>query len=373
MAEPKLDTLLAHGLVEGPAGGAAPVVDRSTTFERWPLPPGTGGAYGRDHSPTTEAVEQLLGAVEEADALAFSSGMSAWMALCFATLAAGRTVAIPSSGYYGVEAASGDLLERFGVEVRRYDPASVPALAEAADGAALVLVETPANPTMIVVDISDAAGVVHAAGALLVVDNTFSTPVLQRPLDLGADLSWHSATKYLGGHSDVIAGVLATRTPSLLPRLRTVRGQTGTILAPDGAFLLHRGLRTLHLRVRRQSESALALARRLREHPAVTRVRYPGLEDDPGHAAALRQMRGGFGGMLAFEVADGVAAERVEDRLRRVLRATSLGGTETLIERRGRIEPEGRVPAGLLRLSVGLEDPQDVWADLEHALEAAPH
>jgi cystathionine gamma-synthase len=200
------------------------------------------------------------------------------------------------------------------------------------------------------------------------VDNTLATPLVQLPLDLGADLTWQSATKYLAGHSDVLAGVLAGRDPDLLDRVRRLRTDTGGVLSPDGAWLVLRGLRTLAVRLERHGASALHLARRLADHPGVVAVHYPGLPADPGHEVAARQMHGGFGGLLAFELRDAAAADAMCDRLALVRRATSLGSVETLIERRARIEPDGRVAQGLLRLSVGLEDVDDLWDDLEGTL-----
>jgi cystathionine gamma-synthase len=363
------ETKLARGLFENPSGGAAPPLDRSVTFERWP--PGDPLApYGRYTSPTADAAEQLLGALEDARSLVFASGMTAWTTLCLALLEPGSILVIPDRGYYGVETLAGQLLERFGVEVRRYAAggSDTAALASACRGAALALVETPANPQLTVLDLREAAEAAHAGGALLVCDNTVATPILQRPLDLGADITWHSATKFLAGHSDALAGVLATRDAALADRIAGVRAAIGTLLSPDAAWLLVRGLRTLAVRVERQSATALELARRLDLDPRVSAVHYPGLESAPGHAVAARQMHGGFGGLLSFEVADSQAAEQLEDRLTVIRRATSLGSVESLIERRGRIEPEGRVPQGLLRLSVGLEHVEDLWDDLDSAL-----
>lgn len=348
----------------GPWGGLSPPLDRSTTFERWP----DTGAYARDGSQVAAACEAALGELEGAGALAFASGMTAWTTLGLAVLRPGAAVAIPTSGYWGVEALARDLFEPWGVDVRRYDPRRPDELAAAAPGTRLVLVETPSNPHLAVVDIVAAATVAHAAGALLVVDNTLATPLVQLPLDLGADLTWQSATKYLAGHSDVLAGVLAGRDPDLLDRVRRLRTDTGGVLSPDGAWLVLRGLRTLAVRLERHGASALHLARRLADHPGVVAVHYPGLPADPGHEVAARQMHGGFGGLLAFELRDAAAADAMCDRLALVRRATSLGSVETLIERRARIEPEGRVAQGLLRLSVGLEDVDDLWDDLEGAL-----
>jgi cystathionine gamma-synthase len=222
-----------------------------------------------------------------------------------------------------------------------------------------------------VVDIAATAEAVHAGGGLLVCDNTAASPLLQQPLDLGADVALQSGTKYLAGHSDALAGVLTLRDQELAERLLSVRTETGLVLGPDPAWLLLRGLRTLAVRVTRQSESALALAARLAGHSAVTAVSYPGLLSHPGHVLAARQMQGGFGCLVAFELATAERAETVERELRLIHPATSLGSVESLIERRDRIEPAGRLAPGLLRLSVGLEHPDDLWADLAQALDTA--
>jgi cystathionine gamma-synthase len=365
------ETMLAHGLVQDEHGSILPPLDRAVTFEEWPRSPDNPSPYGRGQSRTVAAVEHLLSSLESADALVFSSGMSAWAALALSVLEPGDAVVVPDQGYFGTQTFSQGVLGRFGVEVRDYDPRDLDTFAAACDGAVLALVESPANPQLTVVDIAAAAAIAHDAGAVMACDNTVATPLLQQPLELGADVSWQSGTKYLGGHSDLLAGVLTTRDAPLLSGLRTTRAEIGSILAPDPAWLLWRGLRTLAVRLARQCSTALDIATRLASHPSVVAVHYPGLPEFPGHELARRQMQGGFGSLLAFELPDEAAAERVEGALRLVRRATSLGAVESLVERRGRIEPAGRVPPGLLRLSVGLEHPDDLWADLQQALEAA--
>jgi cystathionine gamma-synthase len=238
----------------------------------------------------------------------------------------------------------------------------------------LVWVETPANPTWEVTDIAEAAQVAHAAGARLAVDSTAATPVLTRPLELGADLVMHSATKYLNGHTDVLAGALVTaRADAFWERLAAIRHDAGAMLGPFEAWLLQRGMRTLFLRVRASCAGAAFLAERLRRNPAVAQVLYPGLPGHPGHDTAARQMTGGFGGMLSVRVAGGEeAAVGVAARVRVWKRATSLGGVESLLEHRASVEgPDTPCPRDLLRLSVGIESPEDLAADLEQALEAA--
>jgi cystathionine gamma-synthase len=362
------DSLLVRGLVDNASRGLSPALDRSTTYERVP---GGGSLYGRGHAPVAAEAEALLGALESAEATVFSSGMTAWTCLCLTVLGQGKAIAIPTSGYYEVELLASEVLGRFGVEVRRYDLRDPEGFRRACEGAALAVVETPSNPTLTVTDIAAAAAAAHAGGALLCCDNTFGTPLLQRPLELGADLAWQSATKYLAGHSDLLAGVITTRDAALRERLVWVRRTVGGVLAPDPAWLLLRGLRTLHVRLPRQVATAAELARRLAAHPGVEAVHYPGLPSHPEHQLARRQMPSGAGGVLAFELADGRVADRCEGAVRLVRNATSLGGVETLIERRARIEPEGRVAPGLLRLAVGLEDVDDLWADLAQAIAFA--
>ena len=297
--------------------------------------------------------------------------MTAWTCICLGLLGQGKALVIPTSGYYEVELLGAKVLAGFGVEVRRYDLRDADGFRRACEGATLAIIETPSNPVLAVTDIAEAAAAAHAGGALLCCDNTFATPLLQRPLDLGADLSWQSATKYLAGHSDLLAGVVTTRDAALHERIEWVRRTVGGVLAPDAAWLLLRGLRTLHVRLPRQVATAAELARRLAAHPDVQAVHYPGLPDHPEYEITRRQMPEGAGGVLAFELADGVVAGRCEEAVRLVRNATSLGGVETLIERRARIEPEGRVAEGLLRVAVGLEHVDDLWADLAQAIAAS--
>jgi cystathionine gamma-synthase len=236
----------------------------------------------------------------------------------------------------------------------------------------LLWIETPANPTLVVSDIAALAGIAHAGGALLAVDSTFATPVHTQPIALGADLVMHSATKYLNGHSDVIAGSLtAAAANEHWQRIKSVRSQAGTVLGPFEAWLLLRGMRTLYVRIAAQSRAALQIAGHFSGHRRVEAVLYPGLKDFPGHDVAARQMKGGFGGMLSLRTKGGAAdALAFIGKLRVWKRATSLGGVESLVEHRASVEgPQSTTPPDLLRMSVGLEDPQDLIDDIEQALK----
>ena len=362
------DSIPLHAAPPSPTGGLSPPLDRSIVWET----PADGPAfrYGRSTAPVAAEAEAVLGALEDAEALVFAAGMSAISCLALATLRSGDAMAVPDVGYYELQLVLRDVLGPFGVETRLYDPRDPTSLPAACRGARVVVVETPANPLLDVVDIRAAAELAHAEGALLVCDNTVATPLHQRPLELGADVSWASASKLLGGHHDLLGGVLTSRDAALLDRVRNVRRMLGAVLAPDPAWLLLRGLRTFALRVPRQSTSAVELARRLERHPLVRRAHHPGLTSHPGHELARRQMAGGFGCLLSFELPDAASADRAIAGLRLIHHATSFGGVVTSCERRSRVEP-GRVPDGLIRLSAGIENVDDLWADLAGALDAA--
>jgi len=331
-------------------------LDRST---RWPYVDGELGAfsYSRFDHPTGIAAERALGELDGGQALLFASGMAAATAVVLALSAPGKTIALGEGCYYGTTRLF-ELLAPWGVRFVEYDQAGPPP-----GDADLVWIEIPGNPLLSVPDLEAAA--THPAP--VVCDSTAATPVLCRPLEHGIDVVLHSATKYLGGHHDVLLGALVLGDAELHDRVKAVRMQTGAIASPDSAWLLLRSLKTLELRVQRQSASALELARRLADHPRVEVVRYPGLGPDP---LAARYLQGGFGGLLSFDVADVDEARRVESATRLIANATSLGGVDTTIEGRFRWEGE-RVPPGLLRLSVGVEDVEALWSDLEQALEPA--
>jgi cystathionine gamma-synthase len=332
--------------------------------------------YGRWTNPTWQAFEATLGALEGGDALLFASGMAA-VASVLQQVPDGGRVVVPQHGYNGTLALLGELERRGRLEVTQVpieDTAAVVAALRDGSGRAadLLWVETPTNPMLEVADLPALVAAGHAVGALVAVDNTFATPLLQRPLEHGADVVVHSVTKYLAGHSDVVLGATVSRDPALTARLHGHRTLHGAVPGASEAWLALRGLRTLHLRVERAGANAAELARRLQGHPAVTRVRHPSLPDDPGHARAAAQMAG-FGAIIGIQVAGGAdAAERVVAGTRLWVHATSLGGVESTLERRRRhaTEPVG-VPQDLVRLSVGVEDVDDLWADLDAALRLA--
>ena len=314
-------------------------VDRSTI---WPYRDGTPGEfyYQRYGHPTGAAAERALSALDGGDALLFSSGAGATTAIVLAFCKPGDTVALAEGAYFGTGVTFREL-ERWGLRTVEFDQTGAPPA-----GADLVWLEAPSNPFLTMPDLAGAA----AHPARVVVDATAATPIYLRPLEHGADFVVHSATKYLAGHDDALLGVVVCKRSDDANRLRELRTRTGIVAAPDPCYLLLRGLKTLELRVRRQTESAQELARRLQQHPAVERVRYPG-----------------FGGLLSFDVASANEARTVETSLRTITNATSLGGVDSVLEARARWEG-ARVPPGLLRLSVGVEPVDELWADLDQAL-----
>ncbi len=333
----------------------------------------SGFSYGRPHNATVREAEAVLATLEgAAGALLFGSGMAAISAV-FQAFEAGDHIVAPEVTYTGSRNWLRDEAKRRGMTFARVDTSDLKILKKAVEAGPtkLVWLETPGNPLWTITDIAAAAKIAHAAGAKLAVDSTVATPVLTNPLALGADIVMHSATKYLNGHSDVIAGALAfAKRDSLFERLEAIRTIYGGVLGPFEAFLLIRGMRTLHLRVEAQCRTAMFLAEKLAANAAVTRVLYPGLPSHPNHEVARRQMRGGFSGMLSIAVRGGEArAIATAARVKVWKRATSLGGVESLIEHRASVEGEGTpCPPDVLRLSVGLEDPQDLLADLDQAL-----
>ena len=375
-AQYKPATVAAHAL--GPTdpvhGAVVPAIQPSTTYERDADNKLIGTRqYSRADNPNYDHCEALLTQLEGgAASLVFSSGMAAATAV-FLALQPGDHVVVPPVFYWALRKWLLDWATRWGLRIEAVDTTQ-PALVAAAvrKGATkLIWIETPANPTLAISDIVALAEIAHGAGARLVVDSTFATPVLSQPLALGADLVMHSATKYLNGHSDVVAGTLTTRVADeFWQQLKLGRAQAGTVLGPFEAWLLLRGMRTLYVRVPTQSKNAQRIAEKFARHPALKAVLYPGLSTHSGHAVAARQMHGGFGGMLSLRMNGGApAALQAVRKVQLWKRATSLGGVESLIEHRASVEPPaGGTPGDLLRLSTGIEDAGDLLADLEQAL-----
>ena len=332
-----------------------------------PLP---GRGYGRESNPGWEALEQALGDLEDADAVVFASGQAASTALMLALAEGRERIVMPADGYFGARVLAGRLRPHGAapVPVDMQDLAAVER--ELGAGSAVLWAETPTNPLLRVADLSRLAGLASAAGAPLVVDNTTMTGLLQRPLEHGATASLYSLTKSISGHSDVLGGAVVSRDADLLASLRTWRYSAGGIPGPFEAWLILRGLKTLPLRIARQSENALAVAWYLSEHPQVSAVHYPGV-DKSALQLAGRQMPDGFGPLLSFELAHGsaAAADHVVASSRLILPATSFGGVESSWERRARWAGE-TAPASLIRLSVGVEPAADLIADLGSALDA---
>lgn len=386
------DSLLIHGdrdLHAGQASVAPPIYPTSTyasddpeAFTRAATTPQDAGFYTRYGSPNQADAAAVLARLEGADAaLLTASGMAAITTATLALVSAGDHVALQTSVYGGTAALASEVLARFGVrttavrqdDLDAWDAAITP-------DTRLVLLETPSNPRLGVTDVTAVAEIAHARGALVAVDSTFATPIHQRPLALGADLVLHSATKYLGGHSDLLAGAIVGST-ALVERIWPTSLVVGGTLGSFEAWLLLRGMRTLGMRMARHSATAQAVAEALDGHPAVAHVDYAGLPAHPGHAVAARQMTGGFGGVLAFEVrGGGDAAERAISAMRIARRAASLGGVESLAVRPAAmwatqmddaaLERAGIAP-GLIRLAVGVEDTADVVEDVVAAVEAA--
>ena len=372
----RIETRSVHaGAAANRAGAVAPPIHLSTTFERGPDGELLSGfLYGRSGNPDRAALEAAIADLEGgAECVSFASGLAAVHSLLL-TLAPGDLVLAPSDAYHGTTHLLRGSLSRWGLRTRSTDFLDPDDLdAGLAERPALAILETPSNPTLRITDIGAVAAACRAAGALVAVDNTWMTPVLQRPLSLGADIVIHATTKYFGGHSDVTGGAVVVREGlELTPRLRSVQTDTGPVPSPFDAWLLRRGIRTLPVRVRAQSAGAGELARFLDGHPAISRTHYPGLPEDPGHETQTRQADG-YGAMLSFRVRGGEErARKTLARIRLAVRATSLGGVESLVEHRALVEgPDTRTPRDLIRMSVGLEHPADLIADLDQALDPA--
>lgn len=364
----------ALGWIDERTKAVSPPVHMSSTFIRDPDNRYRSGyGYARDENPAFDQAEALLAALEGgAGAMLFSSGMAAATS-AFLALRPGDHVVAQTVMYWGLRKWLTGFARDWGIAASFVPPGDLDALRAAVSPGRtkLVWLETPANPTWDVADIAASAEIAHRAGARLAVDSTVATPALTQPLSLGADLVMHSGTKYLNGHSDLVAGALVTaQADEYWSILRSIRHDGGSVLGSFEAWLLLRGMRTLFVRVEAASRGALAVACAMQSHPAVSAVLYPGLPEHPGHQVALGQMQGGFGGMLAIRVRGGEAdAIRAAARVGLWKRATSLGGVESLIEHRASVEGAGTLcPPDLLRLSVGIEEPDDLIADLRQAL-----
>jgi len=359
-------------------GAVVAPIHLATTFAQDGVGGHRGFEYSRTDNPTRRQLEECLASLEGAEhCAAFASGMAA-TATFMLLFSPGDHVILMEDGYGGTYRYFDQVLRRFGVTFAAVDATDLARVERAfTSSTRLVWLETPTNPLLRVVDIAAVSALSHGRGATVCVDNTFATPVLQRPLELGADVVMHSATKYLGGHSDVVGGAMLTSDADMAERLRFHQNAAGAVPSPFDCWLLLRGLKTLQLRVQRQSDSALAIAQRFEGHPAVVRVHYPGLPHHPGHELARRQMCGRFGGVLSIELRDIGSARRALGRLRVFTLAESLGAVESLAElpalmTHGSIPQEERERIGLsdslIRLSVGVEDVDDLIEDLEHAL-----
>ena len=365
----------AGGYIDAASGGVVPPIQPSTTFarDRSYQPHPTGNIYARDDNDVGRIAEALLAQLDNAEtALLFPNGMAA-IAAVFRALPGGATVLVQSQIYWGTTKWLREFCARRSVTLIEADLSDIGQAQSlcAQHQPDLVFIETPSNPWLRTTDIALVAEATHVAGGRLVVDATAATPILTRALDFGADIVMHSATKGINGHSDVLAGVLATNAPAA-PHWQAIaidRHDAGAVIGSFESWLLIRSIRTLPLRVERMSQNAQAVAEFLQSHDAVAQVFYPGLPDFDGHSVAKRQMAGGFGSLLSFCVKGGaVEALRVAGQLNLFHRATSLGGVESLVEHRHTIEPHTGIPESLLRLSIGIEDVQDLCADLEQAL-----
>ena len=370
----KFETRVVHAghRIDPATGSVAPPVYLSTTFARDAEGAPMGGhTYIRESNPNQEQLESALAPLEGGEAaLVFASGMAAGIAM-LQSLPPGSHVLFPDDAYYGFRVAAEEFLPNWGIRSDFVGMDDLGALEAAIrPETRMIWLESPSNPLLKVVDLAGAARLARQAGILTVVDNTFASPVLQRPLELGCDVVLHSTTKYFGGHSDVQGGALVfARRGEPYDKVHHLRHILGSVASPFNCWLVLRGLRTLACRVAAQSAGGLAVARALEQFPSVAAVHYPGLASHPGHDVARRQMSG-FGAMLSFRAAGGrEAALRAVSRARLFTRATSLGGVESLIEHRATSEgPASRTPQDLIRLSIGLEHPDDLIADLAQAL-----
>lgn len=360
--------------IDRASGGISVPIQASTTYARDESYEYIGDySYSRYQNPTYDLVEQLAATLDGgAEAKCFASGM-AGIAAIFETVNSGEHIVAPKIMYHGAQDWLRRISEKRNIGLTLFDATDLSDLKRALKpgNTSIVWIESPVNPTWDVIDIAASAGIAHQAGAILAVDCTVAPPVTTRALDHGADIVFHSATKYLNGHSDVMAGIVVTRElDSRWEEIKLVRKLSGGVLGPFEAWLLLRGMRTLFLRFERASKNALAIAQHFENHPALERVLYPGLESHPQHEIARRQMVNGFGGMMSLLVKGGTQeARKVASSTQLFVPATSLGGVESLIEHRASVEgPHSEVPKNLLRLSIGIEHPDDLIADLNQSL-----
>ena len=378
----KVSTLLIHGGIDGDAatGAVSVPIYQTSTYRQRALGENTGWEYSRTGNPTRAALEALVADLEGGTrGFAFGSGMAAITAV-LSLFRTGDKVLISKNVYGGTFRVLDKVFKSFGLGYALADTGDVAALdAAITPGVKAVLVESPANPLLTVSDLAAVAFVAKRRGLLMIVDNTFMTPYLQKPLALGADIVVHSATKYLGGHSDLVAGLAVTNRPEIAERLAFIQNATGGVLGPFDSFLLIRGIKTLAVRMDRHVANAEALAARLAAHTDVSRVWYPGLKDFPGHDVQFRQAKNG-GAMISFELADGKDHRAFFRALRLVTLAESLGGVESLVchpasMTHASIPKETREKVGitdrLIRLSVGIEDADDIWSDIDNAIAKA--
>jgi cystathionine gamma-synthase len=376
--KPRTLAAQALGKIDTFTRGVVPPIHISTTYLRdEDNGYSSGFIYGRPDNETTRECESVIAALEQASAgaLLFSSGMAAATSV-FQALSPGDHIIAPRVMYWALRNWLMTEAKRWGLETTFVETDDLAQVRNALipGKTKLIWLETPSNPLWTISDIAACAEIAHQAGAVLAVDSTCASPVHTLPLNLGADIVMHAATKILNGHSDVVAGVLAARNDdNFWARIKTIRKGQGAILGPFEAYLLMRGMRTLHIRAERQAKSAMDLAQRLARHPHVARVLYPGLPQHPGHDIAARQMQNGFGFMMSVQVTGGEAAAiATAAKISIWKRATSLGGVESLIEHRASIEGAGSpCPTDLLRLSTGIEDIDDLFDDLDAALKAA--
>jgi cystathionine gamma-synthase len=374
-----IETLIAQAghYIDQVSGGLTVPIQPSTTYARDENYALIGDySYSRYQNPTYDVVEQLAATLDGgSEAKCFASGMAA-IAAVFETVNTDEHIVAPKIMYHGAQDWLRRISAKRNIGLSLFDATDLDDLERAvkAGSTSIVWIESPINPTWDVIDIEASAKIAHAAGAILAVDCTVAPPVTTRALDFGADIVFHSATKYLNGHSDVVAGILVTRELNQRwDEIKLVRKLTGGVLGPFEAWLLLRGMRTLFLRFERASSNALQIARHFENHPGLEQVLYPGLESHPQHEIAKRQMRHGFGGMISFLVKGGAeAAIKVASSTELFLPATSLGGVESLIEHRASVEgPHSEVAKNLLRLSIGIEQVDDLIADLDRTLRSA--